>query len=94
MSDLISIKEMEGVPVLVKEYFERTSYSVTTPDKVDLTTGFFFFSFSGVAILVRGRLAISVPKSNNDTLYTLVIDGNHWFGGVTISGAPAPFFYY
>lgn len=84
MSDML-----QDIPSQLLSYFKEEDFKTTTLKSVQLTTG--FFNFSGLIYLNRGRFAISLPQQNLDTLYSFIIEGKTWFGGLTVMPLPHPF---
>jgi len=80
---------LQDIPPQLLNYFKVEDFKTATLKSVQLTTG--FFNFSGLVYLKKGRFAISLPQQNLETLYSFIIEGKTWFGGLTVMPLPQPF---
>jgi len=80
---------LQEIPPQLLNYFKVEDFKTATLKSVQLTTG--FFNFSGLVYLKKGRFAISLPQQNLETLYSFIIEGKTWFGGLTVMPLPHPF---
>ncbi|MCJ8321368.1 MAG: Crp/Fnr family transcriptional regulator [Colwellia sp.] len=80
---------LKNTPIQILNYFENEGFKTCSLKNVEFTTG--FFNFSGIIYIKKGRISISLPQQNLDTIYSFILEANSWFGGLTLMPLPHPF---